>query len=255
VTAWALRTNLDLEALNVHLDALEAAGLLGIVEEDGAATAYLPARVDGLPVAGRWEPVADVDWVAHGRRHARTVRIGPLVVAPPWLAAGEADPIVIDPGQAFGTGDHETTAGCLAALCELGVQGRSVIDVGTGTGVLAIAAARLGARRVVAVDTDPLAVDAARHNAGANGVLVEVRQGSADALAEPFDVVVANLDTDTLRALADVLVARLAPGGTFIASGVSLERSDEAVEAFAAAGLRVLARPGREWVVLTGRHP
>jgi ribosomal protein L11 methyltransferase len=291
VSTWALRSDLDLEGLNAHLDALEAAGLLGIVEEGGVATAYFPARVDGLPVGGRWEPVPDLDWEAHWRRHARVVRVGPVVVAPPWLAeeTGHATPavsegaaraqvrgspvrpavsegaaraqvrgspiaVVIEPGQAFGTGDHETTAGCLAALCELGVAGRRVLDVGTGTGVLAIVAARLGAAALVAVDLDPLAVAAARANAAVNRVDVEVREGTAGAVTGTFDVVVANLDTDTLRALAPALVGRLAPGGTLIASGVSVERAGEACAAFARVGLRVLDRPGREWVVLTGRR-
>lgn len=251
---WALHTTLDLEALNVHLEALERAGLLGIAEEAGSATAYFPRRVDALPVAGRWEPVEELDWEAHWRRHARAIQVGPVVVTPPWLAHDD-DAIVINPGQAFGTGDHETTSGCLAALCELPLVDASVLDVGTGTGVLAIAAARLGASPVVAVDTDPLAVDAARANAAANSVHVDVRAGSADGVDGVFDVVVANLDTDTIIALSDDLVRRLAPGGTLVASGVGIERSHEAVAALDQAGVAVLDRPGREWVVLVGRRP
>ena len=259
--AWALHTQLDLEALNVHLDALEAAGLLGIAEEAGAATAYFPRRADDLPVAGRWEPVGEVDWEAHWRRHARRVDVGPVVVGPPWLH-DDADPpatrgaqaIVIEPGQAFGTGDHETTTGCLAALCELDLAGRRVLDVGTGSGILAIAAARLGAAHVVATDTDPVAVAAARANAATNAVTLAVLPGSADAVDGTFDVVLANLDTDTLVALAPTLVERLGAGGTLVAGGVSVERKAQAVAAFAAAGLAVAARTGREWVVLTGRR-
>lgn len=245
----------------MHLDALERAGLLGIAEEAGVATAYFPERVEGLPVGGRWEPVGDLDWEAHWRRHARVVPVGPLVVCPPWLleeagaAAPPLEPVVIEPGQAFGTGDHETTEGCLAALCEVGCRGRSVLDVGTGSGVLAIAAARLGAASVVACDTDPLAVQTARRNAALNGVEVRTFEGSVDAVVETFDVVVANLDSDTIAALAGDLVARLAPGGTLVASGVSRARAGEAVAAFSAAGLAVLPREGREWVVLTARLP
>jgi ribosomal protein L11 methyltransferase len=250
-TTWALRTNGTLEDANVHLAALEAAGLLGISEEDGRATLWFPARAEGLPLGGDWEPVEDRDWNARSRALLTPVTVGTVTVAPPW-AAGQGD-LVIDPAQAFGTGHHETTTGCLAALQELALDGRSVLDVGCGSGVLAIAAARLGAGSVTALDIDPLAVKAARANAAANAATVEAVEGSVDAAGDRrFDVVLANLDTTTLARLADRLVARLAPGGTLIASGVGLERQAEAVGAFAAAGLAVLVRAGGEWAVVVG---
>lgn len=255
MTTWALRTGLGLEEVNVHLAALEAAGLLGLAEEGGVATAYFPARVDGLPLHGVWEAVPERDWLAVWKEGLEPVTVGALTVTPPWIDAGPGA-IVIDPGQAFGTGHHETTTGCLAALQELDLAGRSVLDVGTGSGILAIAAARVGAGRVVGVDTDPLAVTAARANAEVNGVDVDVREGSAEAAApERFDVLVANLDTDTLARLAPALAARLAPGGALIASGVSRGREPEAVAALAATGLPPLTRPGREWVVLLAHAP
>lgn len=251
MTTWALRTAEGLETLNVHLAALEAAGLLGMAEQAGRATAYFPARVDGLPVHGEWEAVPERDWLAVWREGLEPVTVGALTVTPPWIDAGPGA-LVIDPGQAFGTGHHETTTGCLAALQELELRGRSVLDVGTGSGILAIAAARLGARRVVGVDTDPLAVAAARANAEVNGVRIDVLEGSAGAAApERFAVLVANLDTETLSRLAPALAARLAPGGTLVASGVSLDRQAEAVTALTLAGLPPVARPGREWVLLT----
>jgi len=252
VTTWALRTGLDLEEVAVHLPALVEAGLLGMAEDGGRAVVHLPARVDGLGIDGTWEEVAEVDWVAEYRRGLEPVTVGAIVVAPPWTPH-DADAIVLEPGQAFGTGHHETTQGCLAALQELELAGRSVLDVGTGSGILAIAAARLGAERVVGVDTDPASVDTATANAAANGVRMAVHPGSADVVDATFDVVVANLDTDTLTAVAPELVARLAPGATFVGSGVSLERVDEAVAALEAAGLGCLVRPGREWAVLVGR--
>lgn len=253
MTTWALRTGLGMEAVNVHLAALEAAGLLGLAEEDGVATAYFPARVDGLPVHGDWEAVPERDWLAVWKEGLEPVTVGALTVTPPWIDAGPGA-VVIDPGQAFGTGHHETTTGCLAALQELDLAGRRVLDVGTGSGVLAIAAARLGAKGVVGVDTDPLAVAAARANAKVNGVDIDVREGSADAAApERFDVVVANLDTDTLSRLAGALAERLAPGGTLIASGVSRERQPEAIAALTRAGLPPLCRPGHEWTLLIAR--
>jgi ribosomal protein L11 methyltransferase len=250
---WVLRTTLRTEELNLHLAAMEAAGLLGIEEQEGRANAYFPERAE-LDVPGGWEAVADQDWNAEARRYLMPVVVGGILVTPPW--SDEPSPatvrVIIDPAQAFGTGHHETTTGCLAALQELGLGGRSVLDVGTGSGVLAIAAAKLGAEPVVAVDNDPLATEAAVRNVAANQVDVEVILGSAAAIDGVFDVVIANLDTATITAVARDLAARMAPGGTLIASGVSLPRLDEGVAALKAAGFAVWPRPGGEWVLFRG---
>jgi ribosomal protein L11 methyltransferase len=270
MVSWALHTDLDLDAVNLHLGELEEAGLQGIVEQDGRSTIYLPARVDGLALPGRWELVPRRDWNELWRRGLEPVTVGAFVIVPPWRAHdplegreeaggraehGELNEIVIEPGQAFGTGHHETTAGCLAALQELELRGRRVLDVGTGTGVLAICAARLGAE-VVAVDTDPLAVEAATANAARNAVAVTVLHGSVGvAAARRYDVVVANLDTATLSALAAELGSALTAGGTLVASGVSLERWAEAADALVAAGVEVRVRLGNQWAVLVGTAP
>lgn len=250
---WVLRTTLTTDELNLHLAALEDAGLLGIEEQDGRASAWFPQRAD-LVVPGTWEEVADQEWNAEARRYLTPVRVGGLVVTPPWATAdvGDALAVVIDPGQAFGTGHHETTTGCLAALQEVEVRGRSVLDVGTGSGVLAIAAALLGADPVVAVDTDPLAVTATQENAAANGVSVRVHEGGADTVADTFDVVLANLDTATITLVARDIAACLHPRSTLIASGISVPRLDEALGVFEAAGLTMWPRPGQDWVVLVG---
>lgn len=249
---WVLHTDLTLDELNLHVAALEAAGLLGMVEQDGRASAYFPTGPLALPVDGRWESVPDQDWGETWKAGLEPVRVGDLVVAPPWRASGGVGEIIIEPAQAFGTGHHETTAGCLAALQQLALDGARVLDVGCGSGVLAIAAAQMGAA-VVAVDTDPLAVEATCHNATANRVALDVRAGSAGDVAGAFDVVVANLDTATLTALAGALAARLRPGGTLVASGVSRERGAEAVTALAAAGLAPEVRAGSEWIVLVAQ--
>lgn len=251
---WALHTELPLDEVNLHLPALDAAGLLGIVEQDGCATVYLPQRSDDLPLAGRWEHVADRDWNALWKADIDPVVVGRIAVVAPWHEPAAADiTLVVEPAQAFGTGHHETTTACLAALQELDLRGASVFDVGTGTGLLALAAKALGARRVLAVDVDPLAVTAAADNAQRNRLAVEVAQGSAAAAGgDVFDVVVANIDTATVTALAADLARALAGGGYFIGSGVSNERIGEAVGALRAAGLDVSAAAGSEWALLTG---
>lgn len=251
---WALHTATTLDEVNLHLSALQAAGLLGISEEQGHATVYLPDRVEGLGLQGRWERVEAQDWNATWKAGFHPVVVGDVAVVAPWHPPGVTARVtlVIEPAQAFGTGHHETTTTCLRALQDLDLDGATVFDVGTGTGVLALAARALGAKRVLAVDIDPLAVEAAARNAAANDLDIEVAQGSASAAgATQFDVVVANIDTATLAVLAPDLAAAVAPGGRFLGSGVSNERIDEAVTALAAVGLDVRATPGEAWATLT----
>lgn len=146
-------------------------------------------------------------WEDRWREFHRSVRIGPLWIGPPWESApAGALTVVIDPGRAFGTGAHATTRLCLELLTEL--PRGSLLDVGCGSGVLAIAAARLGFAPVVAVDMDAIAVEAARANAAVNGVTIDVR--CLDALADGLpgvDVVVANLTLAGVEALAPVVDA------------------------------------------------
>lgn len=255
---WTLTTSASLEDVNVHLQALTQAGLLGMAEQDGTTTLYLSRRSDDLPVAGTWAPLEDQDWNAAWKAGFDPVVVGGVSVLAPWHDPVEPTPVtlVIEPAQAFGTGHHETTTACLAALQELDLSGQSVFDVGTGTGVLALAARALGAGRVLAVDIDPLAVTAAAENAERNGLAIDVAAGSADAAGtERFDVVIANIDTATVTALAADLVAALKPGGRFIGSGVSNERAAEALDALRAAGMSVAATPGNEWSLLSGNRP
>jgi ribosomal protein L11 methyltransferase len=171
-------------------------------------------------------PVADVDWTALARAHHRPVAVGRrLLVAPPWEvpAAPGREVLVIDPGMAFGTGQHPTTRGCLAAIEAAVAAGRvrSALDVGTGSGILALALARLGVARVVAVDTDPAVLPIARATCRANGASgVALVAGSVAAVRARFDLVVANLLADALVADAPVLAAAVAPAGRLVVSGV-----------------------------------
>ena len=249
---WVLRTPHSVDEVNLHLAALLECGLLGIAEQDDATTIYLPEQCD-LPIAGTWEQIVEQDWNESWKAGIAPVTVGAVTIVAPWLdAPSDAGVVlVIEPAQAFGTGHHETTVRCLAALQEHDVTGRSVFDVGTGTGVLALAARALGARRVLGSDIDPLAVEAAAVNATRNALDIQVRLGSTDVAAgERFDVVIANLDTATLSRLADELAACMAPDGLLIASGVSNERVEEAASALSSAGLRAGADPGREWALL-----
>ena len=252
--SWALHTTASLDEANLHLQALEQAGLLGITEINGAATVYLSARADDLPITGRWERVEERDWNAEWKASIRPIVVGAIQILAPWhpVAVDPGITLVIEPAQAFGTGHHETTTACLAALQRLDLQGKSVLDVGTGTGVLALAAKALGAADVVGVDTDPLAVEAANGNAQSNDLPLEIRLGSIDVVGRSFDVVVANLDTDTLSRLAVPLAAAITPGGLLIGSGVSNERVEQAVAALSGAGVDVTAQPGVEWALLRG---
>ena len=192
----------------------------------------------------REEPWRD-SWKKHFgiQRHGRA-----LVVKPSWtqyrLKGGDIV-IEIDPGMAFGTGQHPTTAMCLRVLEDHVRKGTDVLDLGCGSGILAIAAAKLGAKQVVAIDVDPNAVRAARENAAANGVanVIEVREGTLVGEAGRFDVIVANISGLTLERLAVDLVGSLAPGGSLITSGFlddAVAGLSRAFEETGARGVRVV---------------
>lgn len=247
---WVLHLDADLEEVERHWAELSDAGMVGAAEVDGRAAVYFTERLEDLPVAGRWEHLAARDWHECWHAGLAPVRAGRWTLTPSWLATGAADELVLDPGQAFGTGHHETTAVCLEALDAIPLEGRTVLDLGTGSGVLAIAAALAGAT-VTAVDTDPLAVEAATGNAARNGARVTVAHGSVGVVAgRTFDVVVANLYSATLARLAPALRDVVASDGTLVASGVGNERSHEVRTALEHVGLDVVATAGDEWTLL-----
>ncbi len=207
------------------------------------------------------ERIAEEDWQRRWMEHYRPLDVGSLLrIRPSWYdpQPGPRHEIVIEPGMAFGTGTHFTTAGCLESL-ELVMAGRrrpSVLDVGTGTGVLAIAAGYLGAGPIHAVEPDRDAVAIARTNLSLNGDAGSIRltTGTIADDHDRHDIVLANLLAPVLVALAQDLADHLAPGGLLIASGLLLHQEPEVSAAFAAAGLEVCGRRADvEWVVLDAR--
>ena len=182
--------------------------------------------------------IEDEEWARRSQAGLRAVRVGRLTISPPWdRASADADThtIIIDPSTGFGTGHHETTRLCLALLQEIDLNGRRVIDVGTGSGVLAIAAARLGSADVVGIDDDPDALRNAAENAQLNSVERNVSLVHLDIAAfsgEPADVVTANLTAAVLMRNAAPLATLVAPNGTLIASGFAPDEIESVVAAF-----------------------
>jgi ribosomal protein L11 methyltransferase len=185
------------------------------------------------------EEAPDTDWSTAWRARIRATRVGRLWVGPPWETppAGTVS-LTIEPKMAFGTGDHPTTALCLAAVEAFCARhpGASVLDVGTGTGVLALMARKLGAGRVVGVDSDPTSVALARENAALNGLPeVELSGATLDQVAGPFDLVVANILANTLVELAPSLVRHSRQ--RLVLAGVLAPQEPEVRRAFLARGL------------------
>lgn len=258
-------------------------GCLGLVEErsaDGVPSvlAYFAEPID-LPFSGIWETQPEVDHVAIYQAGLDPVRVGHLVVAPSHatVAATDGDQLIwLDPGSAFGTGHHETTAMALAALATTrdGLAGKTVLDVGAGTGLLAIAADLLGAEASYGVDVDPVTVPVARANAARNrsrarfalgsiaatgtgvqnvteaGVIVAPVDRPVTGLPSKVDVIVANLYAELHAALFTAYVALLTPGGAAYLTGI-LESRRDVVIGSVPAGMRLRAeRQDGEWLLL-----
>lgn len=200
--------------------------------------------------------VAEEEWATAWKSYYKPVRVGRrLVIKPAWeeYPAGPDDVVIeLDPGMAFGTGTHPTTAMALTLLEKYLQPGATVFDIGTGSGILAIAAARLGAAEVTAVDADPLAVEAAWANCERNRVTdrVSVLGGSLfEELPGAADLVLANITPSVLLELVVDLTAHLNPGGYFIGSGVIEPSFEEVKEGLAAQGFKLAEILGQEeWV-------
>ena len=258
-------------------------GLGARIDPNRPATirAYVPARdaADGARAAARvaedlghlqafglrhigqlrTREVAEADWAESWKEHFHVLHLGRrIVVKPSWRRhRREGDGVVIDldPGMAFGTGLHPTTRLCLEAIesrADRSPLGRT-LDVGCGSGILSIAAVKLGATRVLGLDIDPIAIEATEANARHNRVGKRIRasEGSVPTGEGPFDTVLANLIAGILVELAPHLAGELVRGGTLIASGIFIDREAGVREAFDAAGLDVVNRwHESDWVAL-----
>jgi len=225
--------------------------------------------------------VEDEDWARRSQAGLRAVQVGRLIVAPPWdvpsssgappapsaplaPSASERTLITILPSTGFGTGHHETTRLCLWLLQDQEVEGRIVLDVGTGSGVLGIAAALLGARHVTAIDSDPEALENARDNAELNGLwsgdggtpVLTIVQAELRDLNAPADLVLANLTGALLVASAAHLADQVRAGGVLIASGFLEHEADEVIRALASASLSTIVahRHEGEWHAVAMRR-
>jgi ribosomal protein L11 methyltransferase len=228
--------------------------------EVGAALGHLQAF--GLRPIGdvTTRVIEETDWAEAWKAHFPVLRVGRrLVIRPTRRHRARPDDVVLalDPGMAFGTGLHPTTRLCLARLEAVADRGlvtdARVLDVGCGSGILSIAAARLGATSVLGLDTDPIAVEATTANAARNRLArrIRTRDGSLPSGEPPFDIVLANLIASVLIALAPDLAEELRPGGVLVASGIYVDRETEVRDSLTAAGLPVTGRDAEgDWVAL-----
>lgn len=211
------------------------------------------------PISVAYREVPQTDWLAEWKKHWRPSEVGPFVIAPPWAEIGETDKIVIriEPNMAFGTGTHETTQLCLDAVGRHFHDGMSLLDVGTGTGILAIAAAKLApASRIVACDLDADSVMIARQNAAANSApQIEFYEGTITNATPRSDLVCANLTLDVITPLLPLLVSKTRQ--VLLLSGILAEQTPMATAALRDLGLTEPVIPDQgEWIaveILLGR--
>ena len=235
--------------------------IVALLEPDADIDALLAEAVAAIglkevPAYGV-ETVEEQNWVQLTQSQFDPIRVSErLWIVPSWHETPDpaAVNLILDPGMAFGTGSHPTTRLCLEWLERNVSEGCSVLDYGCGSGILAIAAARLGAARVAGVDIDPQAVEAARSNAERNGVAA-LFADSAQPVAGEYDVVVANILSNPLRVLAPAICAHVRSGGRLALSGILREQAEEIMAIYAQWLPMQVADMREDWVCLAGVKP
>ena len=235
--------------------------IVALLEPDADIDALLAEAVaaiglNDIPAYGV-ETVEEQNWVQLTQSQFDPIRVSErLWIVPSWHETPDpaAVNLILDPGMAFGTGSHPTTRLCLEWLERNVSEGCSVLDYGCGSGILAIAAARLGAARVAGVDIDPQAVEAARSNAERNGVAA-LFADSAQPVAGEYDVVVANILSNPLRVLAPAICAHVRSGGRLALSGILREQAEEIMAIYAQWLPMQVADMREDWVCLAGVKP
>jgi ribosomal protein L11 methyltransferase len=232
--------------------------VIALFEEDAPVTRILTEAACAQNLAPLPEftlaRVEEENWVQLTQAQFDPIQISPrLWIVPSWHENPDPSAISLrlDPGMAFGTGSHPTTRLCLEWLEKTLVPGQSLLDYGCGSGILAIAAAKLGATLVTGVDIDPQAIDAARANAQKNGVAVQF-EDPAVPLAGEYDLVIANILANPLRLLAAALVAHVRPGGRLALSGILAEQAQEIMAVYAPWLALAVADCREGWVCLSG---
>jgi ribosomal protein L11 methyltransferase len=269
VTWLAVRARPSASQRDAAIAALFQLGCQGVIEEGDDIVTHLPDPVDsggvsaalrhaGVECSLEFSPHEPVNWVEKWKHGLRRIAVGSMWVSPPWLAAeDEANTIVIDPGMGFGTGDHPSTRCALLSMETWLRAGDRVADLGAGSGILSIAAARLGAAHVTAIEIDPDAVKNAEANIALNKVESRVLLLNGDAaallsLVAPVNLIAANMESRSLLELLPAMEQGLAPGGHVILSGLLLGENMRVRARVAAAGWWI---PGEEtegsWCALT----
>jgi len=255
-------------------------GSLGLYEQGDTVTAYFPDSVEPKIILKELELMGallqsldiprsltfdhsllpDQDWNGSWKQSFKPINVGMrFTILPPWEEqSGDRIPLFIDPGMAFGTGHHETTRSCLVLMERYAafVRRERFLDVGTGTGLLAIAACKLGFTTAIGIDTDPLSMDAARKNIELNGSEgIELIEGDISSAAGTYDMIAANLISETLIALSGEISARLEQSGVAILSGILKGQDEDVATAAAKAGLHPVERVrDGKWVTIACRH-
>jgi ribosomal protein L11 methyltransferase len=253
------------DGVSLERDPTRPAWVRAYVPQDHVSDETIQRIEMALSLLGELRPISTLrvrvlsekDWAGAWKKHYSVLHVSErIVVVPAWKRFRPRPGQValrLDPGMAFGTGIHPTTQLCLRALERLLRPGARVLDLGTGSGILAIAAAKLGCGPILAVDRDPIAVTAARGNIRRNrlSARIEVREGTLVPGMGPYDLILANLLAPVLRELADALAQALAPAGIVIASGVLSEQAGEVTTVLEAAGLRFVEQVGEgDWIAL-----